>query len=203
MQNSLTEAELPEETSQSRRAVSCNGMSITLLRNIIFYLFIIISGLFTLIPYVIFSVYELDSAMNISFNNKYLILIFAVIFYFLFKNKLFNFKSDTKFFKPILRVCLFIFGVFIIWMFSISIITNSSLIFNSLFGKQKTINVKSIVLDTEKTKSKNGTIHNYITIEIPEIKRKVKIKVKKEYQINDIYTDTLKLGSLNMVYKYK
>ncbi|MDR7732449.1 hypothetical protein RIU17_10015 [Riemerella anatipestifer] len=88
-------------------------------------------------------------------------------------------------------------------MFSISIITNSSLIFNSLFGKQKTINVKSIVLDTEKTKSKNGTIHNYITIEIPEIKRKVKIKVKKEYQINDIYTDTLKLGSLNMVYKYK
>ena len=53
------------------------------------------------------------------------------------------------------------------------------------------------------SKSKNGTIHYYITVNIPDVNRKVKLKVKREYEINEVYTDTLKLGSLNMIYKFK
>ena len=156
-----------------------------------------------LIPYAIFSVYELEYAMNIGFNNNILILIFAVIFYIIFRKKMFKSRFNNKYIKPLIDGFLIIFGIFIIWMFSISLIAGLALTYNSIIGEQKTINVKSNVLNTEKTKSKNGTIHNYITIEIPEINRTVELKVKKEYQINDIYAESLKLGSLKMVYKYK
>ncbi|MGX9987559.1 hypothetical protein [Soonwooa purpurea] len=156
-----------------------------------------------LIPYVIFSVYELGYAMNIGFNYNISIIIFSVIFYFIFRKKLFKSKFNNKYIKPLIEGFLTIFGIFIIWMFSISMIAGLALTYNSIVGKKKTINVQSFVLNTEKTKSKNGTIHNYITIRIPEINRTVELKVKNEYQINDIYNDTLKLGSLKMVYKYK
>ena len=156
-----------------------------------------------IIPYAIFSVYELDYAMNIGWRYNVLILIFAVTFYIIYKQKLFLIKSNNKLFKPLIEIFLLVFGIFIIWMFSLSLIAGMFLIFNTTFGKQKTIYVKSIVKNSDITKSKNGTIHYSINVNIPEINRKVKLKVKREYEINEVYSDTLKLGSLNMIYKFK
>ena len=123
--------------------------------------------------------------------------------YIIYKQKLFLIKSNNKLFKPLIEIFLLVFGIFIIWMFSLSLIAGMFLIFNTTFGKQKTIYVKSIVKNTDITKSKNGTIHYSITVNIPEINRKVKLKVKREYEINEVYSDTLKVGSLNMIYKFK
>ncbi len=156
-----------------------------------------------LIPYGIFRVYELGYAMSIGFNYNISIVIFAVIFYVIFRKKMFRSKVNNKYIKPFIDGFLTIFGIFVIWMFSTSMIAGLSLIYNTIIGEQKTINVKAFVLSAEKTKSKNGTIHNYVTIQIPEITRTFELKVKNEYKINDLYIDTLKLGSLNMLYKFK
>ena len=178
-------------------------MKIKKKKNIVFYSFFILTGISMIIPYAIFSLYELDYAMNIGWRYNVLILIFAVTFYIIYKQKLFLIKSNNKLFKPLIEIFLLVFGIFIIWMFSLSLIAGMFLIFNTTFGKQKTIYVKSIVKNTDITKSKNGTIHYYITVNIPDVNRKVKLKVKREYEINEVYTDTLKLGSLNMIYKFK
>ena len=78
-------------------SVSRNVMTTTLLKNIFFYSFFILTTILMLIPYAIFSVYELEYAMNIGFNNNILILIFAVIFYIIFRKKMFKSRFNNKY----------------------------------------------------------------------------------------------------------
>ena len=92
---------------------------------------------------------------------------------------------------------------FFLWMFTMFLVSGILLIINSIIGQQRDIIINSNVLKVEETKSKNGSIHNYIIVNVPEIKREVELKVNKEYKLNEIYVDSLKLGSLEMLYKYK
>ena len=97
-------------------------MKISNSKNIVFYSFFILTGISMIIPYAIFSVYELDYAMNIGWRYNVLILIFAVTFYIIYKQKLFLIKSNNKLFKPLIEIFLLVFGIFIICMFSLSLI---------------------------------------------------------------------------------
>ena len=97
-----------------------------------------------IIPYAIFSVYELDYAMNIGWRYNVLILIFAVTFYIIYKQKLFLIKSNNKLFKPLIEIFLLVFGIFIIWMFSLSLIAGR---YMAAFFRQVKIGVLTLTLE--------------------------------------------------------
>ncbi|GIZ09860.1 hypothetical protein FUMI01_25860 [Flavobacterium sp. UMI-01] len=63
------------------------------------------------------------------------------------------------------------------------------------------INLKSKVISTNETTSKSGLKHYYITVEIPNEKREVELKVKRQYMKGETFEGQLYKGSLNMYYK--
>jgi len=172
------------------------------MRKYIFYSFITIIIIFTLIPFVSLETYELGFSMKKVFDNIIVFGILSLIFSLFFHESIFR-PTETKYkiFYIITNGFKILFGTFFSFIFICGIISGLLLSINSYVGKQEIINLKSKVISTNETTSKNGLKHYYITVEIPNEKREVELKVKRQYMKGETFKGQLYKGSLNMYYK--
>jgi hypothetical protein len=70
---------------------------------------------------------------------------------------------------------------------------------NRLIGKQKEYKVNGKVVYTSRVRS-HGDYHYYITVKDNTLSRQLKFRVKHEYVIGDKFEETLKIGSLGLMY---
>lgn len=172
------------------------------MRIYIYYSFITITIIFILIPFVFLETYELGFSIKKVFDNIMVFGFLSFILSLFFHGTIFRpTETKNKIFYIITKVFKIIFGSFFSFIFICGIISGLLLSINSYIGKQELINLKSKVISTNETVSKNGLKHYYITVEIPNEKRNVELKVKSPYMKGETFEGQLYKGSLNMYYK--
>ena len=172
------------------------------MKKYIFYSFISMTIIFSLIPFIFLETYELGFSMQKVFDN---IIVFGILSFicsiFLHENIFRSTKTKNKIFYIFSKGFKILFGTFLSFMFICGIISGLLISINSYIGKQEIIKLKSNVKNTDETTSKNGSKHYYITINIPNERREVELKVKRKYNKGETFEGQLYKGSLNMYYK--
>jgi hypothetical protein len=171
------------------------------MKKYVFYSFLTLAALFSLLPFIFLETYELDFSMKKVFENLVIFGLLSFVLSVVFHDHIFRpTDSKSKLFSIIIKGFKIVFGTFLTFMFVSGLTSGLLLSINSYIGKQETISINCKVLTSREATSKIGRKHFYITIQIPNEERNVELKVKRQYQRGETFKGQLKKGSLNMYY---
>ncbi len=165
--------------------------------------FIAICGFVSLLPFLLFEVYEFAYPYNWIIQNLFIhIFIFSCIGSILYYKKVYKKDSMKKHsrIKPIFYQFL-LTGIFAVGITFFT--TNSAILYNAQIGKSELINLSTPVIETHISKSHGGIRYHYIQIYHPLEHRILELNTDQAYQINDSYETQIYIGSLGLIYKNK
>lgn len=152
-----------------------------------------------------FEIIEIDPATD--WTLRYFPFPIVVVM-FLLSNYIYTqflIHVDTKYYaskfwiklRTMFRILVLTFGLTIV---SFGVTLSSILLTNAYFGNSK-ISVYSPVLEYHESRHK-GILNRYVTIYVPQLKRKVELKVNKPFEEGELYEKQLYLGYWGLLYTF-